>query len=929
MTTESAPGMEATTRELQRKVEEYERWFRFLDGQNRVLERERQKLTAILANTDAGFAILDPSNSVVWANENFASRFAKLPAVEEAVGAPCHRLVCGREAPCPECPSRQALETGGVAHREIEKESDGARRQIYASAMPIRSPFGNSEETLLMLQDVTELQALRRAEEALRAEEELYRTTFDDAGVGMVTVGPDGRFLRANAAFCSFLGYAHEDVLRLGLADVTLPEDLPGLQLSFQEGIEGLRPTLEIEKKCLKQDGTTVWGRVTASFIRNASGRSEGCVAFVQDITERKRAEAALRESETRLRLLVEQMPAILWSTDRDLRFTWSVGAGLAGLGLEPNQVIGTSLYEFFGTSDPVAQPIASHVRAIAGDSVSYQMLWRGRSYQVHVEPFRGVDGAVVGSIGVALDTTDRNNAEDALRRSEARKTAILETVLDGIISLDDKGRITEMNSAAERMFGHLREEALGKPLVELIVPPSSRGEDWLQFALLPGDSGGSAPGWRFEMTAVHSDGSEFPVEMSVARIPTDSVPSFTAYIRDLTSRKLAREALREREEQLRHSQKMDAIGTLAGGVAHDFNNLLTGILGQAELLRLSPRADEKMLESVGIIERAARRAAELTQQLLGFARRGKHQSVPVDLHAAAREVMALLKRTVDKNIWIVDEFRSSHPWVLGDPEQLQQVILNLAVNARDAMPDGGELVIGTAESPVMHAAGGGAAPARVELFVRDSGRGIPEEIRDKVFEPFFTTKEQGKGTGMGLAMVYGIVKNHGGSVRFDTEAGHGTTFCVLLPVAPRPAIPPSLPLEKAAVRGTGRVFVVDDEEVVREVASQYLQILGYEVMVARDGLEAVEIYRNVWRDIDLVLIDMMMPRMAGRECFRELRSINPEVRAVLSTGFGINSAAQEILDDGMSGFVHKPYGIQQLSEVVARALAAPAVKDR
>ena len=676
-------------------------------------------------------------------------------------------------------------------HRELELETGSGRRFVYATALPVRSPYGNTEETLLMLQDITDLQALGQTREALAASERLFRSTFDRAGIGMVTVSPEGRFLHANPVFCRFIGYSEEELRERCIADVTFPEDLEQTLHLLNEALTSGRLSVEMDKRCLRRDGTSVWARVSATWMLDAEGAPTCCVVFATDITARKLAELALAESEERLRLLIGQMPAVLWTTDRELRFTSSVGGGLESLGLGPGEVVGKTLFEYFGTDDRSFRPIETHLRAVAGESAGYEMTWEGRTFNVRVEPLRGPDGAITGSIGAAHDITERTRTEEALRRSE---------------------------------------------------------------------------------------------------------------------------------EQLRHSQKMDAIGNLAGGVAHDFNNLLTGILGQAELLRFSSAPGDRVRESVEMIEKAARRAAQLTQQLLGFARRGKNQNIPVDVHAVAREVASLLRRTAGSNIAICEEFEASNPWILGDPEQLQQVVLNLAVNARDAMPRGGEMTFGTASAPFSDPSRADGAP-HLEFFVRDTGCGIPEEAREQIFDPFFTTKEQGKGTGMGLPMVYGIVKNHGGFVRFDTEVGRGTTFRIFLPLTEVPAGAEPAADETPAVAGRGRVLVVDDEEVVREVAAQYLLVLGYDVLTARDGVEAVELYRRHGGAIDLVLIDMMMPRMDGRDCFRALKAMNPEVRAILSTGFGMNSAAQEVLDEGVAGFVQKPYGIQQLAEAVARVL--------
>jgi CheY-like chemotaxis protein len=313
-------------------------------------------------------------------------------------------------------------------------------------------------------------------------------------------------------------------------------------------------------------------------------------------------------------------------------------------------------------------------------------------------------------------------------------------------------------------------------------------------------------------------------------------------------------------------------------------------------------------------MDTATKRGAALTQQLLGFARKGKNQSVPVDLGAALDEVVRLLQRTIEKEILVCRAPSTPNLSVIGDPGQIQQVILNLSVNARDAMPDGGELSLDIGVVDI-------GADKYVRLTVADTGCGIAEDVRDRIFEPFFTTKEIGKGTGMGLAMVYGIVQNHGGLINVKSVVGMGTTFEILLPRGPDIDRTAVVEASAQSVGGTGRILVVEDEECVREVAIDLLSELGYDVSTAVNGLEAVEHYRQFHADIDAVLLDLAMPTMGGRECFRALKEINPEVRAVLCTGYGFNVATQQLLDEGMVAIVAKPYELDQLSKAIALAV--------
>ncbi len=394
---------------------------------------------------------------------------------------------------------------------------------------------------------------------------------------------------------------------------------------------------------------------------------------------------------------------------------------------------------------------------------------------------------------------------------------------------------------------------------------------------------------------------------------------------REIAEHKQAEEEKSKLEERLRQGQKMEAIGTLASGIAHDFNNLLTGILGYSSMLKLLAQPGDDVLEAAEAIGRAATRAAEFTKQILGFARRGKLQNTPVDVHHVIGDVAGILGRTIDKKIGIALSLHAESPVVTGDPSQLQQVVMNLAVNARDAMPTGGEIIFATEAVDLdeeycrdhPH-----ASPGRYLLVsVTDTGTGIPEEVRHRVFEPFFTTKGPGEGTGMGLAMAYGIVKNHDGFIEVYSEVGRGTTVKVYLPLCGEAIARDEGPRLAAPIPGGGRILVVDDEEVVREVVERMLGCLGYEVACVHNGREAADHYGKHGPDIDLVILDMTMPVMDGGECFRALKGLDPEVKALLSTGHALNGTAQRLLDEGMLGFVQKPYVLAQLSEAVARAL--------
>lgn len=517
----------------------------------------------------------------------------------------------------------------------------------------------------------------------------------------------------------------------------------------------------------------------------------------------------------------------------------------------------------------------------------------------------------VLGIVFLAVNDVRRERAEASARRLA---TAIEQTA-EAIAITDPTGVVTYVNPAFEHTTGFRDAESRGHNIrallgEEVAAPLERRVEE----SLTPYES------WKKKITRVRKDGSlvELDLTVSPVRGRDDEVSNYTYVARDITQEAAL-------EEQLRQSQKMEGIGLLAGGIAHDFNNILTGILGYANMLEPDAAPGSTMQEGLHVIQQAAERAAELTKQLLSFAKRGKRQNITVDLNSTILEVVSLLARTVDKNITMTEHFDTNQATVLGDPGQLQQVVLNLAINGRDAMPRGGTLTFRTwhelfdGEQLVAHP---GAKPGVfVALSVADSGVGIEKKNLRRIFEPFFTTKDTGKGTGMGLAMVYGIVKSHKGFIDVTSDVGRGAVFTAYIPatdLVPAAAPPSSLPR-----KGHGRILVVDDEEVVRKLAREMLRRAGYDVVTVTGMTEAVTWYRMHPHEADLVIIDMVMPGKDGQECFKALKAIDPDVRAILSTGYGLDGHAQDALDSGMVGYVQKPYHMEDLVTAVADALAS------
>ncbi len=527
-------------------------------------------------------------------------------------------------------------------------------------------------------------------------------------------------------------------------------------------------------------------------------------------------------------------------------------------------------------------------------------------------------------------------NAERKLRASEERYRWLADNVTDVVWTSDLELHRTFVSPSVLHQRGFTPEEVLQLPPEQTATPESvARWKAAVQ-SKLEGDPAHYTDTVTLPLELTCKDGSTVPVEITTRlTLDRDGKPNgMIGVSRDIRDRLRAEAERAAVEEQRRHAQKMEAIGRLAGGVAHDFNNLLVAILGSASVMRLRAKLPAEALDDLGRIENAARRAAELTGQLLGFARRKPLRHEPVDLNRIVEEVISILKHTIDKRIRIDEQLEPDPPPTRGDAGQLEQVILNLVVNACDAMPEGGTLGLATRHVDLRHPGQAwrcGVDPGHyLVLSVSDNGPGIPAEIRSHIFEPFFTTKPTGKGTGMGLAVAYAIARDHAGGLVLEPNRGDGTCFSVYLPIAAGITTEVDTGPDRAPIRGTGHILVVDDEQLVRETVAATLSALGYQVTVAESGGQALALCRDSERPFDLVILDLAMPGMDGHTCLHALRQSHPDLPVVISTGHAVDSQVRELLSIDAVTLLHKPYVARELSEVVAAVLrpASPGPID-
>lgn len=477
-----------------------------------------------------------------------------------------------------------------------------------------------------------------------------------------------------------------------------------------------------------------------------------------------------------------------------------------------------------------------------------------------------------------------KSRSDRVLRDSEANKAAIMAAALEGIITTDLEGRIVEFNPAAEQMFGYSHAEALGQTVAELLLAPASREHFQLMVSQCPSSSGELVRGVRLEAAARRADGAEFPAEASLSRTERGHRPMMVSFWRDLSQSKLL-------EQQLRQAQKMQVVGQLAAGIAHDFNNLLTIINGHSEELFTSMRADFRACYRVQEIAKAGNKAAKLTRQLLAFSRQQILQTRTLDLNDLIADFQRMMGRLIGENITLTTRLAPNLGSVQVDSSQIEQVLMNLVVNARDAMPNGGHLAIETANAELDEAYAkihSDVVPGRYAMVaVSDTGCGMDRTVQARLFEPFFTTKETGKGSGLGLATAYGIIKQSGGYICVYSEPGQGTTFKVYLPLVAVPGEPStSSEAVEPAPSGDETVLLVEDEVGVRELLRTTLEGKGYAVLTARHGKEALHVAGKFGGHIDLLVTDVVMPEMGGRVLAERFAALYPQARVLFMSGY-------------------------------------------
>ncbi|MBC2745287.1 MAG: PAS domain S-box protein [Desulfosarcina sp.] len=635
-----------------------------------------------------------------------------------------------------------------------------------------------------------------------------------------------------------------------------------------------------------------------------------------KDATVYEQMEQSLKESEAKYRLLVENQTDMVVKVDLEGRFLFVSPSYCRTFGKKEEELFGQKFMPLVHEEDRGMTAKAMEAlyhppyTAYMEQRAMTKNGWKWLSWMDTAVLDKNKN--IVAIIGVGRDITERKRSEAALRESEEKYRTVLEATPDPVVVYDIEGKVIYFNPAFTRVFGWTLEERLGKKM-DVFVPEEAWRETKMMIEKV-------LSGERFsgiETCRYNKKGEKISVSINGAiyKDPNGNPIGSVINLRDISNQK-------RMAAQLQQAQKIEAIGTLAGGIAHDFNNLLMGIQGRASIMSVDIDPSHPHSEHIKAIEECVRSAANLTRQLLGFARGGKYEVRPIDINELLHESATMFGRT-KKEIRIHAKLQNLSPVVAADRRQLEQVLLNLYVNAWQAMPDGGDLYLETTIVTLddAYCKPYQTKPGRyAKISVTDTGIGMDKSTLQLIFDPFFTTKEKGRGTGLGLASAYGIIKNHAGMITVYSEVGQGTTFNIYLPVSDKAAYR-DVPIETGLVTGLETVLLVDDEKMVIDAGKTMLEKLGYRVVVAKDGAQAVDTVKMKGDTIDLVIIDLIMPGMDGGKAFDLIREIQPAIPVILISGYALSGQANYIMQRGCNGFIQKPFNISKLSQKVRKIL--------
>ncbi len=887
-------------------------------------------------------AFMDNSPAVAWIKDHeFRYRYINRAYEElfqlkadEVLGRRDHDLMPEEVADQTRANDAAVLASGDAA--EVVEQvpgADGVLRHWLVKKFPFAGEEGRTWTGGMAFEITDRVEAVQQ----LRDSQAFFSSLVNSIPMNVFRKDLRGRITFLSPRYLEKLGAKEGEVL--GKTDFDLfPKELAEKYRGDDQRVVERGETIELIEQFESSSGERSFVQTLKSPVRDPDGRTIGMQGIFWDITEKKLAEERLAQRERELREIVDVVPHMIFMKDSDGRFLLANRAAATAYAMTPEELVGKLHSE--------VHPDPREAAAMLADD--REVIESGRMKQIPEETFVDSEGNRVvlqttkipfelpggrkATLGVAIDITRLREADEALRQARQRQELHFRQTPLAVIEWDLDFRVAEWNPAAEKIFAHSREEALGRHAA-FIVPEEARKHVDKVWAGLLKERGG----FRSSNANLHRSGKIIQCEWHNTPLVTAAgkVVGVASLVADVTNLREAAAEKERMERKLQETQKLESLGILAGGIAHDFNNLLTGILGNASLARMQLRADSTVRQFVDRIEEASTRAADLCSQMLAYSGKGRFVVRKLDLNELLRETTHLLELSVSKKATTKFELAERLPAVMADATQMRQIVMNLVINASEALGDrGGSITLRTGmqqvDSGFLKLSGFDEDFREgdyVTLEVCDTGCGMDEATRGKVFDPFFTTKFTGRG--LGLAAVLGIVRGHGGAIHVDSEPGEGTTFKLFLPFAEGEA-EKSLPQEPPPSSGEagGLVLVVDDEEAVRMVTVEILRVYGFSAETASDGLEGVQRFREIGDRVRLVLLDLTMPNMDGEEAFRVIRKLRPDVPALLMSGFNEQEAINRFAGLGLAGFIRKPFQAETLRAKIDAALTNSARSD-
>ncbi|MCX6120741.1 MAG: PAS domain S-box protein [Ignavibacteriales bacterium] len=804
---------------------------------------------------------------------------------------------------------------------EIYPQSDGMTQYFQVVKLPVFASDGKIIGSQGIHFDITER---KLAEEARHISEKLFRDLFNASPDAIVLIDPNNPgiswpIVDCNEAACQMNGYTREELVGHSIDILNPTEGTREERIAYIKNLR-IKGTIHVEIFHRHKDGHIFPIEVSTTII--TLGGREMVLGIDRDITERKRAEKALRQSEENYRSIFDNAAEGIFQSTPEGKFLKA--------NLTMARILGfSSPEELIRERTDIARQSYVHPeqREEFKRLMEQQNKVSGIEYEVPrkdgslvwvsetAQTVRDAAGRIVRYEGIFIDITERKKAEIELKESEERYRRLVEFSPDAI-AVHSEGKIVYVNPAAITLLGaNNASELIGKPFLD-IIHPDYRDSVHQQIIAVIKEEYAIPP---IEQKFMRLDGSCIEVEVAALPIVYKEKSAMQIVVRDISEQK-------KLQNQLMQTQKIQSIGTLAGGIAHDFNNILGIILAYSSLLDKNKLSPDKFANSIAAINQAVQRGAALVRQILTFARKTDVVFEPMDISVLIHELLSMLEQTFPKTITFSESIENDLPFIFADRTQVHQTLLNLCINARDAMPNGGSISL-VAEKRTKEQMNqqfpDAEAEAYVCLTVTDTGKGMDEATCLRVFDPFFTTKEKGKGTGLGLSVVYGVIQVHHGFIDLKSEPGCGTTFWLFFPI---PAInkqtaDSQLPTESFEIGGTETILFVEDEEMLIQMVTFLLESKGYKVLCARDGLEAVQVYQSHKQEIALVLTDMGLPVMTGTDEFKKIREINPNSKVIFASGYFEPDLKSELLKDGANGFIQKPYEPNDILRIVRQAL--------